>query len=74
MAEEPERKVEAKITERTKVEEEMKRWEREQLKVEKLNKTLMTFEFSKSDPFATANIELKKKAIKFELIPEENNP
>jgi hypothetical protein len=34
----------------------------------------MTFEFSKSDPFATANIELKKKAIKFELIPEENNP
>jgi hypothetical protein len=29
MAEEPERKVEAKITERTKVEEEMKRWERE---------------------------------------------
>jgi hypothetical protein len=29
MAEEKERKVEVKITERSKVEEEMKRWERE---------------------------------------------
>lgn len=41
--------------------------------MEKLNKTLMTFEFAKSNAFATVNVDLKNKAIKFELIPEENN-
>jgi hypothetical protein len=42
---EPEAKPAAKVlTERAKVEEEMKRWEKEQQKVEKLNKQLMSFE------------------------------
>jgi len=41
----PESKPTIKVlTERAKVEEEMKRWEREQQKVERLNKQLMSFD------------------------------
>ena len=45
LEETPEEKPVPKVlTERAKVEEEMKRWEKEQQKVERLNKQLMSFE------------------------------
>jgi HD superfamily phosphohydrolase len=67
--EKPEQKV---LTERARVEEEMKRWEKEQQKVERLNKQLMTFEV---DIAKTLQPSLQKSSDKpknkFELIPDD---
>lgn len=66
---EPEAKPVTKVlTERAKVEEEMKRWEKEQQKVEKLNKQLMSFEVGISQSF---QLPLEKPKSKFEPIPDE---